>query len=335
MSAASEADLAHCRSALVIKPSSLGDIVHTLPAVHAIKASFPHLQMRWLSNPEWMPLLNGNPDLVEVVPFPRGEFRGPRSLPALLRWVWRFNRASREVPEVVLDFQGLLRSGLLAMVRGAGTVVGLSDSREGAGMFHRKIVPVDSQMHAVERYLEMARALGARVGAPASFDLPQGDEPSVALPQDYILIHPFSRGKGKSLSTEALQTLCDCLAPRSLVIVGRCGASPVLTGAHITSFLNETTLLQLVWLARHAGACVSVDSGPMHIAAAVQPGRTIGIHTWSDPRKVGPCDKRSWVWKSGRIAHRDGYSEEEACADSPFGVTEARRVADFVLQMWS
>ena len=78
-------DLAQIRSALVVKPSSLGDIVHTLPAVRRIKRTFPHLQLRWLSNPEWIPLLEGNPDIAQIIPFPRGEFHGIGSLPALWR----------------------------------------------------------------------------------------------------------------------------------------------------------------------------------------------------------------------------------------------------------
>lgn len=64
------ADLAQFRSVFLIKPSSLGDIVHTLPSAHFIKRAYPHLELRWMCNPEWMPLLEGNPDLTEVVPFP-------------------------------------------------------------------------------------------------------------------------------------------------------------------------------------------------------------------------------------------------------------------------
>ena len=68
------------RSALVVKPSSLGDIVHTLPAVEAIQHAFPHLKFRWLANTEWTPLIQGSPMLEEVIPFPRKQFRGPGGL---------------------------------------------------------------------------------------------------------------------------------------------------------------------------------------------------------------------------------------------------------------
>ena len=66
------------------------------------------------------------------------------------------------------------------------------------------------------------------------------------------------------------------------------------------NLLNHTTILQLIWLIRRARFTVSVDSGPMHIAAALS-DRLISIHTWSDPRKVGPYNENAWVWKNGEL----------------------------------
>ena len=335
MSSAAPLDLAQFRSALVVKPSSMGDIIHTLPAVHRIKRAFPALELRWLSNPEWMPLLEGNRDLTEVIPFPRGDFRGVKNLPALIRWVRQFNHASRPLPEVALDFQGLLRSSLLARFRGVGPVVGMSDSREGASILHKHVVQVNAAGHAVDRSLEFARALGAADESEPEFILPAGEWLKPDAPRDFILLHPYSRGRGKSLDEAALTTLCECLAPRTIVLAGRAENVLPPKGPHVVSYLNQTSLAELVWLARHARAVISVDSGPMHIASALQPERTLGIHTWSDPRRVGPYDPRSWVWKAGRIAHRSEFDDREARADVPFGAAEARRLVDFVLQHWS
>ena len=93
---------------------------------------------------------------------------------------------------------------------------------------------------------------------------------------------------------------------------------------------GRTTLPELIWLMRRARACVSVDSGPMHIAAAVN-DRTLGLHTWTDPRKVGPYNASAWVWKAARIAHRGEFSEEECMKDAHVAEPDARRIADFVL----
>ena len=77
------------REVLVIKPSSLGDVVHTLPAVALLKRQFPEARLRWLVNPEWAPLLEGNPYIDEVVLFPRSEFRGIGALTRFLPWARR------------------------------------------------------------------------------------------------------------------------------------------------------------------------------------------------------------------------------------------------------
>jgi heptosyltransferase I len=333
MSAAALPDLSRFGSALILKPSSLGDIVHTLPAVRLLKRAFPKLHLRWLSNPEWMPLLEHNTDLDEVIPFPRGRFRGPFSLPALFRWVREFNHSPRQLPEAALDFQGLFRTALLGVLRGAEPVIGLSDARECAPFFYRHVVPVVASTHAVDRYLEVPGAFGVCTDPDQiEFPLPWGDAPAISLPAEFILLHPFARGRGKSLTHEALESLCASLAPRPVVVAGRTHQANPCSGSHVISLVNQTSLAQLVWLTRQARVCISVDSGPMHIAAAVQPSRTLSIHTWSDPRKVGPYNVLAWVWKAGRIAHRCDFSDEEAVNSSTFGPADARRVADFVLQ---
>ena len=335
MTARPVVDLDRFGSVFIVKPSSLGDIVHTLPAARFIKAAHPHLSIRWLSNPEWIPLLEGNKDLAEVIPFPRGEFRGIGSAPKIFSWVRALNASTRELPELALDFQGLLRSALIALARGTEPIIGMSDAREGAPFLYRRVVQVDPTAHAVDRYLTLVQGLGVPAKPEdVSFPLPDGAKPSgTTLPTRYLLLHPHSRGRGKSLSPYAIQALCDCLAPNAIVIVGRAEAPEPVRGEHVTSLVNQTSLLELIWLLRNAHACVSVDSGPMHIASAVQ-DRTLGIHTWSDPRRVGPYGPRALVWKAGRIAHRHEFSDEESAVNQMVETSDARRIADFVLREW-
>jgi heptosyltransferase-1 len=329
------ADLSLFKSALVVKPSSLGDIVHALPSAHFIKKAHPDLQLRWICNPEWIPLLEGNADITEVIPFPRAEFRGVAAPIKFLFWARRLNAAPRELPEVTLDFQGLFRSGLISLARGSDPVIGMSDAREGSVFMQRVTVPVDKGAHAVDRCLTLVRALGVPT-APKNmeFPLPEGaPPPGVKLPEQYIVLHPYSRGRGKSLSDASLQNFCDCLAPRPIVIVGRGQHGMTLTGGHVTSLLNQTSLLELTWILRHAHGCVSVDSGPMHIAAAVNP-HTLGIHTWSDPRQVGPYPSTASVWKAGRIGKRDSFTDAEAADHRKVEGSDIRRIADFMIREW-
>lgn len=320
------------RSAIIIKPSSLGDIVHTLPAVKALRAAHPHLKIRWLANTEWTPILQGSPLIDEVIPFPRKTFRG---LAGLLRfWNWRrtWMCLPREEPEIVLDFQGLLRSAVVSRWRGSHPVIGLSDAREGARWFYTHTVSVDAGAHAVDRYLELPRAFGIKLDPQdITFDLTPGTSPAGwpgSLPK-FIALHPWSRGEGKSLSHSALQVLCDALAPHPVVLVGMTDDKPRPTGSHIHDWSHRTTLPELIWLMRQARFCISVDSGPMHIAAAVNP-HALGIHTWSDPRKVGPYPQEVHVWKDGRIAKRSEFTAAECLREASVTDQDAKSIGTWV-----
>jgi ADP-heptose:LPS heptosyltransferase len=291
---------------LVLKPSSLGDIVHTLPCVAMLRRAFPAAVIRWLINPEWAPLLEGNPHVDEIVLFPRAEFRGPAGWAKIPRWV---KTMAAHKSDLVLDFQGLLRSALIAKLCRAigGRVLGLSDAREGARLFYDLTANVRGIHHAVDRYailtdLALDDADLVRGESSYSFEwpLPQGSAPegfNAAGP--FVILHPFSRGAEKSLAISDIADFSCTLAPTRVVLVGRTDARiPPLD--HVTNLLNHTTLAELIWLIRHAAFTVSVDSGPMHIAAALTP-RLLAIHKWSDPHKVGPYQPEAWVWKGGAL----------------------------------
>jgi ADP-heptose:LPS heptosyltransferase len=291
------------REILIIKPSSLGDVVHTLPAVALVKKHWPNARLRWLVNPEWAPLLEGNLYVDEALIFPRQEFRGIRGLLRFPKWARDFGR--RVQADLVLDFQCLLRSGFIARQScgPGGRIVGLSDAREGAGFFYHQKADVTGIAHAVDRYLALVSALGISIAQPLDWPLPLGQAPAdfnEAPP--FILLHPFSRGAGKSLSPSDVADFCRALAPARVVLVGR-SEEAVHAADNVENLLNLTTLSELIWLIRHAAFVISVDSGPMHIAAALTP-RLISIHTWSDPAKVGPYRPEAWIWKSGSLFQR-------------------------------
>ncbi len=295
---------------LILKPSSLGDIVHTLPALAALRRSFPAAHLSWAVNAEWVPVLEENPLLDAIRVFPRHRFRG-------LTGVWPFLRWLRHEPrkwqiDTVLDFQGLLRSGLIARATGAKRVLGLSDSREGARLFHSEVVDPGKAVHAVDRYLALAHAFGAEPG-PVSFPLGPG-EPIPAFPDEeksFVVIHPFSRGKDKSLPPADVVAFCTALQPRRVVIVGRGKIAGIAWPANALDLLDRTTIPQLIWLLRRAAFTVSVDSGPMQLAAAVSP-RVLGIHGWTDPRKVGPYPPDAFVWKGDGIVRVADLGAQDA-----------------------
>lgn len=282
---------------LIIKPSSLGDIVHTLPAVAAIRAARPEAEITWVINPEWAPILRGNRDINHVHVFPRKDFRGFGAPRHFLPWLRDTRRLKADV---AIDFQGLFRSAFIAKGSGAKKIYGLSDGREGSRLFYDVKAKVSSTEHAVDRYLKLAAAFGAPALSPLRFPLPSGDSlPRFGTFPKFVVLHPYARGSKKSLSGRAIIDFCKQMDPMIVVVVGKSKSqiSPPLNCANLT---NQTSLMQLVWLLRHAAFVVSVDSGPMHIAAAVT-DHLFSIHTWSDPGRVGPYNPKAFVWRAGKI----------------------------------
>jgi heptosyltransferase-1 len=292
------------KSILIIKPSSLGDIVHTLPAVAAIRDAHPDAEITWVINPEWTTLLRGNPDLNHVHIFPRGDFSGlnaPRTF-----WPWIKKTRSLQ-PDVGFDFQGLLRSALIGKISRAREVWGMSDGREGSRLFYKKVAKVDRRAHAVDRYLKLAEAFGAPINQ-LRFPLPTGDPlPRFDPFPPYLLLHPFSRGARKSLRSSVVEKICAAFDPVRVVIVGK-SSRRITVPENCVNLLNQTTLLQMIWLIRGARFVISVDSGPMHIAAAVT-SQLVSIHTWSDPRRVGPYNASAWIWKNGQLLRAGEITE--------------------------
>ena len=285
-------------SILVIKPSSLGDIVHTLPAVAAIHDAYPTAKITWVMNPEFTPLLRGNPDVDHIHGFPRRDFSG---LGAPVKFGPWFKETRKLKPDLALDFQGLLRSAFIARASGAKQVYGMSDGREGSRFFYSKIAKVNKREHAVERYLKLAELAGAKIGEALRCPLPTGDPlPRFDEYPPFILLHPFARGSGKSLTNKLIEEICVAFAPTRVVVVGKTGRQ-IDVAENCVELTNQTSLLQLVRLIRVAKFVISVDSGPMHIAAAVN-DRLLSIHTWTNPRRVGPYNPDAWIWKHGTIA---------------------------------
>ena len=286
------------RRILLVKPSSLGDVIHALPVVSAIHRHWPEAELRWLIHPVWRSLVEGNPGVSGTILFPRDRFRGAGGWLRSLAWL----RTLRDwKPDLAIDLQGLLRSALFSRFSGAVRVVGLSDAREGARLLHGERATVDGKAHAVHRYLSVLDHLGIPMPERPEFPLPPGSLPEGFHDSPgYIVLHPFARGQGKSLSADLVWAFARGAAPARVILVGR-GTAPEGLPANVRDWSNRTDLLELIAILRGSSFVVSSDSGPMHVASALQPPRTLAVHLWSDPLKVGPCFPESLVWKNGRV----------------------------------
>jgi heptosyltransferase-1 len=275
----------------------------------------------------WRPLLTDNPVIDRTVVFPRESFRGLAGTVRSIPWALGLSAIR---PDVALDLQGLLRSALMARLSRAAQTVGLSDAREGAGWLYHEVATVGRNEHAVHRYLRILENLGLpRVEKPA-FPLPPGTPLNTPLPErPFIVVHPFARGEGKSLTLEHVIEFCNAVRPETVIVAG-IGTIQRQLPDNAINLLNQTTIRQIIWLLGTAEFVVSVDSGPMHIAAALNP-RMLSIHTWSDPRLVGPFSDEAWIWQGGEIRRQQIEASSLPPARAP-EIGDILQIAHFVKQ---
>ena len=314
------------RSLLLIKPGSMGDVIHSLPVASAIHESWPGTRLTWLIDPRWAPLLEGNPAVSAIHPFPRALFRGFGGVFKAFAWYRSLGALN---PDLCVDLQGLLRSGLMARFSGSRRTIGLSDAREGASLFFNSVVSVAEGEHAVRRYLRCLPALGIPVPEEPKWVLPEGDPlPDFEMPEGAVILHPFARGAGKSMEENAIEEFVKsfrAISNRPIIVVG--GVSSASLSNEVIDLTGRTNLAQLIWVVRRAAFVVSVDSGPMHLASAL--GRPLlSIHTWTDPRLVGPYGKGAWIWQGGGIRMRDPF--EPPLPEVPFTSRASGEIARFV-----
>src|SRR5262245_18476885 len=168
----------------IIKPSALGDVVHALPVLSALRARYPGSHITWVVNKAYEPLLAGHPHLDATLPFDRGMFlKG--ALKAALYSHGFANRLRKQRFDLVIDLQGLLRTGLMCAATGATRKVGFANAREGAANFYTETVDVPDAdaLHAVDRYLRVASYLGAE-GRPVRFVVPVRPDEQAAVDRD-------------------------------------------------------------------------------------------------------------------------------------------------------
>jgi lipopolysaccharide heptosyltransferase I len=153
-------DRVDARRIAIIKPSALGDIVHALPVLTALRARFPSARITWVVNSAYEALLSGHPDLTDTLPFDRSAFRGVRGA---ITTTFAFARELRRRRfDLVIDMQGLFRSGLMAWGTGAPTRVGFANAREGSryAYTHKVRSPALDAAHAVDRMWCIAEKFG-------------------------------------------------------------------------------------------------------------------------------------------------------------------------------
>jgi heptosyltransferase I len=279
---------------LIIKMSSLGDLFHALPAVRCLKTGLG-ADVDWVIQPEYADLIGCFPDVTGIIPFPRRDF-GRRFVP--------FTRALRRSRyDLILDFQGLLKSAFVARLARGSRRIGPSFSREGSRLFYDAVAgPRNKDRHAVDEIMDFVRHLGVPVPALPEFPVVFPNTPRLESPPR-VAILPSSRWATKNWQPERFAEVARAL-------VDRAGATVFLTGApadqqvceqieelvprNIVNQCGQTSLVELGSLLQEMTLAVSVDSGPMHMAAAIGTP-VLAVFGATNPRRTGPYGGRHRV----------------------------------------
>jgi heptosyltransferase-1 len=273
---------------LLIKPSAIGDVVHGLPVLNLMRRRWPSAHIAWMLTPLCAGLLEGHPQLDEIILFHRRLFgRGwydPLAAVGLLKFTSGLHRRKFGL---VVDLQGLFRTGYFAAATHAPVRVGFAEAREGAGIFytHRISSPGGERhpqrsggRHAVDRNLDLAEALGCG-RSPVEFSLPIGEQEKKWVAENtgslgpYAVLIPGTIWETKRWPVERFAALADILREQhGLKIIAAGSRDEMSLAEQIHPDLNlagQTTLRQLTALIAQANLVVANDSGPMHIAAAL------------------------------------------------------------------
>jgi len=302
------------KNILIIKPSSLGDIVLALPALTALRESFGQAKLTWLIRPEFAPLLENQPDLNEIILFDRrvlGKmWYNPYAFGSLISLIKSLRRRNFDA---VFDFQGLFRTASLAWLTGCKRRFGMKNARELAHLFYSHKVKRDADcIHVVDYYLKITRAAGAAetnarfvlsvdpAAAESVNKLLAGEGADV---DNYAVLIPGAARSYKHWPVDRFAAVAEKLASQfhlSIIATGSAHEAGLietlksLADVPITSLAGRTSLHQLAALLKNAKIAISNDTGPGHIAAAF--GRPlVMIFGRSNPVRLYPYGRPECV----------------------------------------
>jgi heptosyltransferase-1 len=276
---------------LIVRLGAMGDIIHALPAAAALRRKHPRAHITWLVERRWLPLLEGNPHCDETIVLERGS-------------AWQMVKSAlslRNRFDVAYDLQGLYKSAIPARLA-APRVQGSAQPRETPARFFYTSRVYPKAAHIVDQNMEIAG-----VDGPREFWLPPGRPEGSLPPGAFVLASPSAGWPAKEWPRHRYVELRQMLAGRNIPLV--------LNGPPRSGLDHESSIAGLIDATRRARAVVGVDSGPLHIAAAL--GKLgVAVFGPTDPARNGPYGGTMRVLRSGnaittyqRAAHTDPSME--------------------------
>jgi heptosyltransferase-1 len=332
---------------LLIRPSALGDVCRSVPVLTSLRRFFPDAHIAWLVRDAFAEAVEAHPDLDEVIEFPRTRFgrasRSARGFGELWRWLGELRRRRFDL---VIDAQGLLRSGIFARVTGARRRIGHADAREGAWMLYTDRVPAQRGQHTVDRMLSLVEAAGAplvrdmRLYAPESARVWWAEEMEArgVEPGGYAVLAPTAAWASKRWPIERWADLLAPLQKRGFeraVVIGAPGERDQVSalvdhesataraagrivageavggpGADLIDMVGRASVGQTMAIIEHAGLVIANDSAPLHMAVGFD-RPLIALFGPTDPGLVGPYERNDAVIRPRLTVEeaRIGYRE--------------------------
>jgi len=307
-------DMRQIKRILIVKLSSIGDVVHALPVTAALGEAFPHIEISWIVEQMSAPMVEGNPYLKEVIILPP-DWRKNRLSARSFRMFGDMRRDLRGRQfDIALDLQGLSKSALVAWASGAKYRFGYDWLRELAPRLETRVPRRPESIHVIDQFLDVARFLGApvtQVKFPLHIPTEAAEsaramlhEVGIESSQPFMVINPSTGGGGnKGWGSERFASLLDELKmdpAMPAVLVGGKGDLDVAEeirqrATHPpASLVGRTNLKQLAALLRDCKLHVCGDTGSAHIAAALGT-RVVSIFGRSNPARLAPYGQEQFA----------------------------------------
>lgn len=310
---------------LIVKLSAIGDVIHTLPALNAVRKHYPDASITWLVEEDAAPLVQGHKALDRVLVSKRKRWlKALRSVSFLntIKEVYGFIKVLRDTRyDMILDFQALLKSGILiSLARGRrkiGFGKGLEHMEHSYIFLNERIPAVDMEIHALSRAMMLLNAVGIPT-KKIEYNLPISNhdrkkiddlikQHGISGEKSLIAINPIAKWETKLWPSEQFAELADMLIDRyDLKIVFTGGIKDYSIIQTIKSsmkgqainFVGKTTLTELAALYEKAALVISTDTGPMHLAAAIGTP-VVALFGPTAPWRTGPYGKGHQIITAG------------------------------------
>lgn len=312
---------------LIIKPSSLGDVVRCLPILSGLRHRYPQAKISWLVRPDCAGVLENHPGLDEILLFDRKHYgRLGRSLLATRDFIRFCSLLRKKEFDLVLDLQGLFRSGFLSLCTFSSVRLGFAHAREFSSCFYtHRVATVCSEEHVVESYWRFASLLGF-ADIPKQFEITMDEnrkQAAIALlekygvrgEQDYMVFLIGGTEPAKLWPMERfarLAEVCRNRYDRPVVLLGAGASEEKLSETvlrhsqvEVINLVGQTRLQEAIAILQRARVVVGNDSGPLHIAAALD-RPTVGLYGPTNPQVVGPYGQMDGVVQAGKHTRRIG-----------------------------